>query len=147
MNNYNFDGLIRINKTIAKQIYNLGFDVLFIPCKCNPTNNYFNMGIWENRFLSGQYGDFETLYDYFAWYNCNSETGNYIAFYIRDNSGYSMHFNFENGSNPYIVNPNSILGLLEIYKKWKKTFFIKADDFMLFDNKYTETVFYTLTDK
>lgn len=32
MNKYNFNKLERISKVKAKKLYNVGFDVLFIPC-------------------------------------------------------------------------------------------------------------------
>lgn len=83
MNNYNYNGFKRINKRIARKLYNDGVDVLFIPCKLRP-DNMWGLGIWENVNLSGQYGSFDKLCNEFIWYNCNFETGNYIAFYIKD---------------------------------------------------------------
>ena len=74
--------LKRINRQKARIAYNNGLDVLFIPCKCNPINHYINLGIWENKHLDGQYDDFERLCNAFEAYNCNNETGRYIAFYI-----------------------------------------------------------------
>lgn len=59
MNKYHFSKLERVSKTRAKQLYNNGFSVLFIPCKLNPENNFYNLGIWENIFLQGQYNSFE----------------------------------------------------------------------------------------
>ena len=49
MNKYNFDKLERISKVKAKKLYSAGFDVLFIPCKLNPENNFYNLGIWEKH--------------------------------------------------------------------------------------------------
>lgn len=83
MKDYNFKTLKRINKTAAKKLYNAGADVLFIPCKLNPENNFYCLGIWENNQLAGQYETFEKLCNAFSWYNCRSDTGNYIAFYIK----------------------------------------------------------------
>lgn len=74
--------LKRIPKNIAKSVYNHGLDVLLIPVNCNPVNPYWNLGIWENNKLWGQEETFEKLCNAFEWYNCNSETGKYIAFYI-----------------------------------------------------------------
>ena len=82
MNKY-YGNLKRINKTTAKKLYYAGVDVLFIPCKLNPENNFYYLGIWENKDLAGQYKDFETLCNYFTWYNCRPDTGAYIAFYIK----------------------------------------------------------------
>ena len=74
--------LKRIPKNKARKAYNSGLDVLFIPVNCNPTNNYWNLRIWENKSLDGQYTTFEALCNAFEAYNCNNETGKYIAFYI-----------------------------------------------------------------
>ena len=87
MNNryfYTQDGatLKRIDRRKAAAAYNNGLDVLFIPCNLNPVNNFYNLGIWENKALDGQYRDFTALVNAFEYYNCNAETGRYTAFYI-----------------------------------------------------------------
>ena len=86
MNKYNFNTVIRINKIQARKLYNEGKDVFFIPHKLNPENNFYNLGIWENKDLWGQYEDFETLVNNFEHYNCTNETGLYTAFYIKKES-------------------------------------------------------------
>lgn len=75
--------LTRINRNKARKAYEEGKEVLFIPVNCNPLSSYFNLGIWEQKSLEGQYDSFEKLYNAFTYYNCNSETGKYIAFYIK----------------------------------------------------------------
>ena len=57
--------LKRINKTVARRLYNEGRDILFIPNKLNPDNDFYLLGIWENKDLNGQYKDFEKLCHYF----------------------------------------------------------------------------------
>lgn len=72
----------RVQKRTAEKLYNAGKDVFFIPCKCNPENHWFSLGIWENKHLDGQYDSFEKLCNGFSFYNCNdSQTGKYISFY------------------------------------------------------------------
>lgn len=83
MKRYNFNTVTRISKTAARKLYNAGRDVLFIPCNLNPENNFYNLGIWENKMLVGQYDSFEKLVNSFEFYNCNNETGKYTAFYIK----------------------------------------------------------------
>lgn len=83
MKRYNFNTVTRISKTVARKLYNAGCDVLFIPCNLNPENNFYNLGIWENKTLVGQYDSFEKLVNSFEFYNCNNETGKYTAFYIK----------------------------------------------------------------
>ena len=82
MRSFNKDGLVRISKLAARKEYNNGKEVLFIPCKIHPLNMY-GLGIWENKFLNGQYDNFDELCNWFTWYNCDSERGKYIAFYLK----------------------------------------------------------------
>ena len=83
MNKYNFRELERVNKTTARKLYNAGRDVLFIPCKLNPENNFYCLGIWQNKELAGQYETFEKLLNAYEFYNCRPDTGKYTAFYIK----------------------------------------------------------------
>lgn len=83
MKKYHFSNLERITKTRARKLYNSGNDVLFIPCKLNPENNFYNLGIWQNQNLQGQYKEFEELLNAFEYYNCRPDTGKYTAFYIK----------------------------------------------------------------
>lgn len=122
MRKYQGSTLERVSKQKAAALYGLGFEVLFIPCKLHPENNFYNLGIWENMFLSGQYESFEKLYNAFQWYNCTSETGKYIAFYIKQEK-IMIHFEFMDGSNPYIFR-GSPLECLEELKRWEKRFSI-----------------------
>jgi hypothetical protein len=83
MNKYNFKTLERISKTTARKLYDAGNEVLFIPCKLNPENNFYNLGMWQRNDLWGQYETFEKLCNAFEYYNCNNEAGSYTAFYIK----------------------------------------------------------------
>lgn len=125
MNRYNFKNLKRVNKTTAKKLYNSGFDVLFIPCKLNPENNYFCMGIVENKFLESNSGiDFEKLENSFSYYNNRPDTGKYTAFYISTENTF-LHFEFTNGSNPYIFR-GSVLECKKELEKWGKRWNIET---------------------
>ena len=79
---YNINDLQRIDKRQARRLYNAGYDVLFLPCNMNPVS-LWGMGIWQNLTDWGQYKDFDTLCNWYTWYNCTAETGRYIAFYIK----------------------------------------------------------------
>ena len=70
----------RVDKRVARKIYNEGKDVLFIPRNMRPDNNW-GLGIVENKYLFGQEATFDKLVDTYTWYNCNNETGRYVAFY------------------------------------------------------------------
>ena len=82
MREYNNNGIKRISRTVAKKEYEAGRDVLFIPCNMNPCSNW-GLGIWQNKKYDGQYDNFNKLYNFYQWYNCNNETGKYISFYIK----------------------------------------------------------------
>ena len=93
MNKYHSAKLERVTKAKAKQLYNNGFSVLFIPCNLNPECEFCNFGIWQNIYLWGQYESFEKLENAFTFYNCTTETGKYIAFYVSTEKTY-IHFTF-----------------------------------------------------
>lgn len=123
MKHYNFKTLERVDRRKAVTMYHFGLDVLFIPCELNPENDFYNLGIWENQFLIGQYANFTALENAFTAYNCNSETGKYIAFYVKREK-IMIHFEFADGSNPYIFR-GSPLECLEELKRWEKRFSIR----------------------
>lgn len=125
MNRYKFKNVERISKTQAKKYYEKGFDVLFIPCKCNPENDFFSLGIWENAFLRGQHETFEKLENAFSYYNNRTETGKYTAFYISKTEETFIHFEFVNGSNPYIFRGVASECFAEL-KKWSKNWNIET---------------------
>lgn len=117
MYKYDFKELERVNKTQAAALYNAGFEVLFIPCNLNPENTFYRLGIWENKQLEGQAETFEKLCNAFTYYNCNRETGLYIAFYVKKHS--FIHFQFVDGANPYFFR-GSVLECMKELKKWSK---------------------------
>ena len=118
MNKYHSGKLERVNKTKARELYNNGFSVLFMPCNLNPEYNFYNLGIWEIVFPWGRHDSFEELENAFTFYNCTAETGRYIAFYVSTEKTY-IHFNFFDSSNPYIFR-GSPLECLQELKKWGK---------------------------
>ena len=84
MNQIRIDGYRRINKSVARRLYNAGEDVLFCPCKMRPLSTW-GLGIIENKDNWGNKDiPFDTLVDNYIWYNCGNETGKYVAFYIKE---------------------------------------------------------------
>ena len=83
--NYKFDfkDIQRVDKRIARTLYEKGVDVLFLPCKINPERDIWNLGIWENKDLEGQYECFDILVSYYSAYNCDSHLGRYVSFYVK----------------------------------------------------------------
>ena len=124
MNKYNFSKLERVNKTTAKKVYENGFNVLFIPCKLNPENDFYRSGIWENKFLNGQHDNFEKLENAFLYYNNRSDTGKYTAFYIKKETTF-IHFEFVNGSNSYFFR-GSVMECMKELGKWGKNWNIET---------------------
>lgn len=77
-----FGDLRRVDKRIARKLYNEGKDVMFCPCNMRPDHT-FGMGILENKDWLGNEGkSFDEVSDWYTWYNCNSETGRYVAYYM-----------------------------------------------------------------
>lgn len=76
--------LVRVNKTVARRLYNNGCDVLLLPCNIRPDSIHIFLGVWENVNLLGQYESFDKLCDWYQIYNCCNQYGKYISFYIRN---------------------------------------------------------------
>ena len=67
---------VRINKTTARKLYETGAVIYAVPCKLNPA------GPWA-ELVALPVGNFESECNSFVYYNCTSETGKYISFYIK----------------------------------------------------------------
>ena len=72
--------LKKIDKRTARKMFNNGKKIMFIPCKLNPCS-IWNCGVWH-QLSDGVTHDFDTFCNAVAFYNCNSETGKYLAYYI-----------------------------------------------------------------
>ena len=66
----------RIDKRIARKLYNQGEPVLIIPHKCSPLAAWLTGMTIENTGRT-----FEALVNEFIYYNCCNELGKYPAFY------------------------------------------------------------------
>ncbi|MBP5412260.1 MAG: hypothetical protein J6Y47_03270 [Bacteroidales bacterium] len=76
----NYTELKRINKQTARKIYNMNLPVYFIPCKELPLSPWLDFGTWTTKEKTES--EFDMFCNSFEYYNCNNETGKYIAFYI-----------------------------------------------------------------
>ena len=66
----------RIDKRIARKLYDQGVPVLIIPHKCSPR------GAWVTGFEMINNGRaFDAFVNEFTYYNCCNESGYYPAFY------------------------------------------------------------------
>jgi hypothetical protein len=77
----------KVNITKARRLYNEGITIYIVPCKVFPdfNNNWikpFDLNIKEFLKENEKYNNFDSRINNFAYYNCNSELGNYIHFYI-----------------------------------------------------------------
>lgn len=71
---------IRVTKVHARHLFNAGECLILAPSKIRPFNCW---GLWaETEQNECEYGDFDTLVYEFEYYNCDSETGKYTAFWI-----------------------------------------------------------------
>lgn len=70
----------RTNKATARKVFNYGKAIVLCPCKLFP------FGGWNPGLLLDNTGedskDFDKLCRDVAWYNCNYDAGQYLAFYI-----------------------------------------------------------------
>jgi hypothetical protein len=79
MRNITVNGYKRITKRTAERLYELGQPVLFCPVKLIPG------GVWGiGCIITKEEGTtFTQALNAFEFYNCNNETGNYTAFYVK----------------------------------------------------------------
>lgn len=91
MNNYTFYKenytFTRIPKNKAKAAYNNGLTVVFCPCKLQPFGSWGLSMDMNKCNINCNDIDFDKLCNEYEYYNCNSETGKYISFYIPIKNG------------------------------------------------------------
>lgn len=71
----------RVSKIAARKAFDNGQPVTLCPVKMNP------FGVWRSGAIvtrSDDIQDFEKFCNEFYYYNCTSETGRYVAFYLKD---------------------------------------------------------------
>ncbi len=78
MNHVTIDGFTRITKHAARKRHNEGLASYMLPCNMNPSN------IWMKPVYTPQGATFAEIVNAFEYYNCNTETGRYAAFYIKE---------------------------------------------------------------
>ncbi len=80
MNQISINGYKRITKRTAERFYKEGQPVLFCPVNLVPG------GMWGNGCIvtKKEGRTFEQELNAFKYYNCNNETGNYTAYYIKE---------------------------------------------------------------
>lgn len=79
MNNYVIDGYCRIFKPEARKQYNSGKTIYVCPSKLRPGSPWFP----EISVNFQQNGNFDTMCNTISYYNCNSEAGQTLTYYIK----------------------------------------------------------------
>lgn len=78
----------RINKTLARKLYNCGYNINLVPCKCALDNNMAKtcVNIMQNNDEYNTFGNsFDAVVNEFEYYNCcYGETGKYSHFYVEE---------------------------------------------------------------
>ena len=79
------EDLYRVDKRVARRLYNAGEDIWLCPCNMKPSHSW-GMACLENKdFVGNKNHTFEEVVKWYEWYNCNTETGRYVAFYVKVN--------------------------------------------------------------
>ena len=82
MKHFNVEGLTRVTKKEARKLFKQGKLVWVCAHKVRPgAPDYFEVRISRN-FGRIDEGEFDRQVDEYERYNCNSETGNFAAFYV-----------------------------------------------------------------
>lgn len=76
----------KITKKQARNLYNQGIDVLFVPSKLNPQSPF---GITVKACINQFGGEvpFSTFITHFRYYNCNKHSGLGVSYYKLDKNG------------------------------------------------------------
>lgn len=75
----------RIRKTEAKKLWDAGESFIIIPRLCSPYDaqgNLKDFAFIVDSFVRSNYTSFNRFCDHYTYYNCNTVTGLYPAFYI-----------------------------------------------------------------
>lgn len=77
-NGYTFK---RIPKNKARSAYNHNLTVILCPCNLRPFN-FWSIGSARINKKTSDQDNFDNIVNYFEYYNCNTDSGKYTAFYI-----------------------------------------------------------------
>ena len=73
----------RISKAAARKMWNNNQDFIMVPCKLSP-NGFGSVHTRCDLLDEEKKADFDKLVNEFEFYNCNRETGKYMAFYVEE---------------------------------------------------------------
>lgn len=83
-----FGSMVRVNKSLARNLFYAGFEVCIAPCKANMM--FLGWSYWHtyrnNDNLNKSSGAFEELVNAHEFYNCNYELGYYSKFFVSEHA-------------------------------------------------------------
>ena len=88
MNRINIGGYNRISKARARAMYNQNKDIYICPVKLSPVSTWQGATRINKELIDEYNRSFENVINHFWYYYCNNETGNYLAFYEREEGTY-----------------------------------------------------------
>lgn len=77
----------KINKPTARKMYNRGFSIQLLPCRCRFSDEY---NTWFVPFITDitksteDCNKFDRMVSSFEYYNCNAELGYYAHYYVTE---------------------------------------------------------------
>lgn len=88
MNRINIGGYNRISKARARKLYNENKPFYCCPVKMSPVNMWGGICKIEKERIEEYNSSFDNIIFLAEYYNCNNETGNYLAYYEREEETY-----------------------------------------------------------
>ncbi len=70
----------KVTKPMARKLYEEGKSILMCACKLNPASEWGTYSIISNK----DEVSFDRAVNAFTYYNCNSETGSYPHYYVKE---------------------------------------------------------------
>lgn len=78
-----YNGYKRINKAMARRLFNNGTPVYILPCKVRLDNAWFKPAMINRNNLDNE--SFEKIINAFEYYNCSyNELGKYASYYLKE---------------------------------------------------------------
>lgn len=72
----------QVTKPTAEKLYNEGTTIHLLPCDANPHSVWIHMCPISNT-IAGYGETFTTVVNSYKYYNCNSEIGKNVCFFIK----------------------------------------------------------------
>ena len=77
------EGYRRLDKRVARRLYNEGKTIYMVPCNCSIYGIY-TVVIGENKYGYEEDRRFDSVVNGFEFYCCNTELGKYPMYFIKE---------------------------------------------------------------